>query len=295
MNEFFEPLYNATMRDALLVGTMVAMMCAVLSCFLILKGWSLMGDAISHAVLPGIVLAYIVGLPLSIGAFVAGLFCAVSTGFIKQHSRIKEDTVMGVVFTGLFAFGLVLFSRTPSDMHLDHILVGNILGVTRSQMWQTLGLGGVVLGVTLALRRDLLLICFDPGQARVMALPARFLNYLLLGLLSLAIVASLQAVGIILVVAMLVTPGSIAHLWTDRFDRMLLVAVAAAVSSTVTGIFISYHIDGSTGACIVLVQALLFVASLLFAPKYGIVRTSRAVAVRGADAALDSSRRHEQP
>ncbi|MEO8615371.1 MAG: metal ABC transporter permease [Luteolibacter sp.] len=272
MTTFFEPLQYAFMRDALWVGIMVAAMCAVLSCFLILKGWSLMGDAISHAVLPGIVLAYIAGLPLATGAFAAGLFCAVGTGFIKQNSRIKEDTVMGVVFTGLFAFGLVLFSRTTSDMHLDHILVGNILGITRSQVWETLGLGGVVLGVTLALRRDLLLICFDPGHARVMALPDRFLNYLLLGLLSLAIVVSLQAVGIILVVAMLVTPGSIAHLWTDRLDRMLLTAVCSAVGSTVAGIFISYHIDGSTGACIVLVQALWFVISLLFAPKYGIIR-----------------------
>jgi ABC-type Mn2+/Zn2+ transport system permease subunit len=217
------------------------------------------------------VLAYIAGLPLAIGAFAAGLFCAVGTGFIKRNSRIKEDTVMGVVFTGLFAFGLVLFSRTPSDMHLDHILLGNILGITPSQMWQSLGLGGVVLGVTLALRRDLLLICFDPGQARVMALPDRFLNYLLLGLLSLAIVVSLQTVGIILVVAMLVTPGSIAHLWTDRFDWMLAIAVTAAVGSTVIGIFTSYHIDASTGACVVLVQALLFAGSLLFAPKYGII------------------------
>jgi ABC-type Mn2+/Zn2+ transport system permease subunit len=272
MNEFLEPFQYAFMRDALLVGTVVAAMCAVLSCFLILKGWSLMGDAVSHAVLPGIVLAYIAGIPLAIGAFVAGLFCAVSTGFIKQNSRIKEDTVMGVVFTGLFAFGLVLFSRTESDMHLDHILVGNILGIRHSQIWQTLALGGVVLGVTLALRRDLLLICFDPAQARVMALPDKLLNYLLLGLLSLAIVVSLQAVGIILVVAMLVTPGSIAHLWTNRFDRMLGIAVAAATASTATGIFISYHIDGSTGACIVLVQTLLFVASLAFAPKYGILR-----------------------
>ncbi len=272
MNALFEPLQYAFMRDALLVGMLVAAMCAVLSCFLILKGWSLMGDAISHAVLPGIVLAYIAGLPLAIGAFAAGLFCAVGTGFIKQNSRVKEDTVMGVVFTGLFAFGLVLFSRTSSDMHLDHILVGNILGITRQQVWETLGLGGAVLGVTLALRRDLLLICFDPAQARVMALPERFLNYLLLGLLSLAIVVSLQSVGIILVVAMLVTPGSIAHLWVDRFDRMLAVATASAVSSTWAGIFISYHIDGSPGACIVLVQALLFLGSLLFAPKYGIIR-----------------------
>jgi ABC-type Mn2+/Zn2+ transport system permease subunit len=272
MSEFLEPFQYAFMRHALLVGTVVAAMCAVLSCFLILKGWSLMGDAVSHAVLPGIVLAYIAGIPLAIGAFVAGLCCAVGTGFIKQNSRIKEDTVMGVVFTGMFAFGLVLFSRTESDMHLDHILLGNILGIRSSQVWQTLALGGVVLGVTLALRRDLLLICFDPAQARVMALPDKFLNYLLLTLLSLAIVVSLQAVGIILVVAMLVTPGSIAHLWTDRFDRMLATAVAAAIVSTTTGILISYHIGASTGACIVLVQALLFVASFSFAPKYGILR-----------------------
>ncbi|MGL4402068.1 MAG: metal ABC transporter permease [Luteolibacter sp.] len=261
------------MRDALLVGTMVATMCAVLSCFLILKGWSLMGDAIAHAVLPGIVLAYIVGLPLAIGAFIAGLFCAVGTGFIKQNSRIKEDTVMGVVFTGLFAFGLVLFSRTPSEMHLDHILVGSILGIARSQMWQTLGLGGCVLGVTILLRRDLLLICFDPGQARVMALPDRFLTYLLLSLLSLAIVVSLQAVGIILVVAMLITPGCIGHLWTDRFDRMIVIAATAAVGSTWVGIFVSFHYEASTGGCIVLTQSLLFVISLLIAPKHGIYFT----------------------
>jgi manganese/iron transport system permease protein len=279
MSEFFEPLLSPVMRDAFVIGTFVAAMCGVLSCFLILKGWSLMGDAISHAVLPGIVLAYIVGIPLGIGAFASGLICAVSTGFIKQNSRIKEDTVMGVVFTGMFAFGLVLFSRTPSEMHLDHILVGNILGITSSQFWQTLGLGSIVLGVTLALRKDLLLICFDPGQARVMALPDRFLNYLLLGLLSLAIVVSLQAVGIILVVAMLVTPGSIAHLWTDRFDRMLQIAVISATGSTVVGIFISYHIDGSTGACIVLAQALLFIGSLLFAPRYGIIGRSARVSL----------------
>jgi len=270
MIEFFtDPFASKAIRGAMLIGPVVATMCAVLSCFLVLKGWSLMGDAVSHAVLPGIVLAYIAKIPLAIGAFAAGLFCAVSTGFIKQNSRIKEDTVMGVVFTGLFAFGLVLFSRTPSDMHLDHILVGSILGITKDQRLQTLILGGIVLGVTLALRRDLLLICFDPGQARVMALRERFLNYLLLSLLAGAIVVSIQAVGIILVVAMLVTPGSIAQLWTDRFDRMLVIAVLAAVFSTLTGIFVSYHV-GATGGCIVLVQALLFVASLLFAPKYGI-------------------------
>ena len=258
------------MQDALLVGVIIAIMCAVLSCFLILKGWSLMGDAISHAVLPGIVLAYLAGLPLALGAFVAGLTCALSTGFIKQHSRIKEDTVMGVVFTGMFAVGLVMFSRITSDLHLDHILLGNILGITNEQRLETFIIGGLIITTVLLLRRDLLLICFDSAQARVLAIPARFLNYLLLALLSLAIVVALQAVGIILVVAMLVTPGSIAHLWTDRFDRMLVIAIASAVGSTVVGILISYHIDGATGACIVLTQALVFVISLCCAPKHGI-------------------------
>lgn len=271
MSAFLEPLQYSFMVDALLVGALVGAMCAVLSCFLILKGWSLMGDAVSHAVLPGIVIAYIIGLPLAIGAFIAGLFCATGAGFLNRNSRIKEDTAMGVVFTGLFAFGLVLFSRTPSDMHLDHILVGNILGISRAQMWQTFGLGGAVLAVTLLLRRDLLLICFDPGQARVMALPDRFLNYLLLALLSLAIVVALQTVGIILVIAMLVTPGCVAHLWTDRFDRMLLIAAASAVLATVIGILASYHFVASTGGCIVLVQAAMFFISLLIAPKYGII------------------------
>lgn len=264
-------------RDAMWVGTMVAAVCAVLSCFLVLKGWSLMGDAVAHAVLPGIVLAYIAGVPLAIGAFGAGLLCSVGTGFIHHHSRVKQDTVMGVVFTGMFAFGLVLFSRTPSDMHLDHILVGNILGIRDAQFVQTMWLGGVVLAITLLLRRDLLLICFDPMQARVMAMRERLLGLLLLCLLSMAIVASLQAVGIILVVAMLVAPGSIAHLWTDRFDRMLVIAVVSALGSTWSGIWISFQLAishdlrASTSGCIVLTQTLVFVISLVVAPKYGLL------------------------
>ncbi len=270
MNHLLEPLQYRFMQDALLVGGVIAVMCAILSCFLILKGWSLMGDAISHAVLPGIVIAYLVGLPLAIGAFISGLFCAVSTGFIKQHSRIKEDTVMGVVFTGLFAIGLVMFSRITSELHLDHILLGNILGITASQRIETFVISGIVISIVLLLRRDFMLVCFDMAQAKVLAIPAVFLNYLLLILLSLAIVVALKAVGVILVIAMLVTPGSIAHLWTDRFDRMLLIAVVSAVFSTLLGIVISYHIDGSTGACIVLTQSLLFMVSLFFAPKHGI-------------------------
>ena len=275
MNEFFEPFRYAFMQDALLVGVLVGAMCAVLSCFLILKGWSLMGDAVSHAVLPGIVLAYIFALPLTLGAFLAGLLCATGSGFLKRNSRLKEDTAMGVVYTGLFAIGLVLFSKTPSHMHLDHILVGNILGISDAQVKQTLLLGGCVLVVSLLLRRDLLLICFDPIQARVMALPDRFLTYLLLGLLALAIVVAMQAVGIILVVAMLITPGCVAYLWTDRFDKMLLIAVISSVIATVIGIFVSFHTNASTSGCIVLAQALLFVLSLVVAPKYGMLTRRR--------------------
>jgi manganese/iron transport system permease protein len=269
-SSMLEPLHYEFMRDALLIGSAVAAMCAVLSCFVVLKGWSLMGDAISHAVLPGVVIAYACGLPMVLGAFGSGMFCAVATGLVKQHSRIKEDTVLGVVFTGMFGFGLVLFSITPSDQHLMHILFGNILGVSHEQIAATLAACLLVLGVVLALRRDLLLVCFDPGQARVLALRVGLLNYVLLGLLAAAIVVSMQAVGVILVVAMLVTPGAIAQLWTDRFDKMLLIAVVAAVGSTLVGIIVSYHIDGSTAACIVLVQAAVFVASLVGAPKYGL-------------------------
>ncbi len=267
-----EPLRFGFMQQALAIGALIAAVGAVLSCFLVLRGWSLMGDAISHAVLPGIVLAYIAGIPLAIGAFASGLFCAFATGWVKAHSRIKEDTVMGVVFTGLFAFGLVLFSKTPSDLHLDHILFGNILGISAAQLWETGIISSVVLTVILALRKDLLLVCFDPTHARALGQSVRGLTYLLLILLSLAIVAAMKAVGLILVIAVLVTPGATALLLTQRFDRMLLVAVLVAVGSALTGVYISYFIDGAPAACIVLVQALAFLAALLLAPRRGLLR-----------------------
>ena len=267
---WLEPFQYEFLRSAMIVGSLIAVMCAVLSCFLILRGWSLMGDAISHAVLPGIVLAYLAGIPLLIGAFVSGLFCAVGTGWIKNNSRIKEDTVMGVVFTGMFAVGLVLFSKVPSELHLDHILFGNILGIGKREWREIFVVALVVLSVLLVKRRDFLLLCFDQAQARVMALPVRILHYGLLALLSLAIVISLKAVGIILVTAMLITPGATAYLWSDRFDRMLWIASATAVFSTVVGIAISFQWDASTSACIVLLQAVIFAFSWLFAPKHGV-------------------------
>lgn len=267
----FAPFQYSFMLEAFGIAALVGVVCAVLSCYLILKGWSLMGDAISHAVLPGIVLAYILGLPLAVGAFASGLLCAVSTGFIKANSRIKEDTVMGVVFTGLFALGLVMFSKVQTDVHLNHILFGSLLGIDRDQIIQTALIGGIALAIILIKRKDLLLFCFDANHARSLGLNTTLLYYLLLSLLSLTIVVSLQAVGIILVIAMLITPGCVAYMLSDRFDRMLIIASISAVLSCVTGAYISFFINGATGACIVIVQTVQFLLAMAFAPKKGML------------------------
>jgi len=258
------PLSYGFMQRALVVALLTGAVCAVLSCYLVLKGWSLMGDAVSHAVLPGIVVAVALGLPLALGAFAAGLFCAVATGYLKDNSRVKEDTVMGIVFSGMFGLGLVLFTKVETDQHLLHILFGNMLGVTARDLAETAIVAGITLAVVLAKRRDLLLYCFDPKHARAIGLPVAWLHYGLLVLLSLTIVASLKAVGVILVVAMLVAPGATAYLLTRRFDRMLLVAATVAIASSVLGTLVSFHIDGSTGPCIVLIQAGLFAIVLLW-------------------------------
>ncbi|MDX7988154.1 metal ABC transporter permease [Xenorhabdus sp. 12] len=268
MNEFIElitePFMHDFMQRAILAAIMVGAVCAVLSCYLVLKGWSLMGDAISHAVLPGIVLAFVAGIPLAIGAFLSGIFCAFATGYLKEHSRVKEDTVMGIVFSGMFAFGLVLFTRIDTDQHLTHILFGSILGITQNELLQTLCIAGITLAVVLLKRKDFMLYCFDPNQARVVGLPVKLLHYGLLSLLALTIVASLQAVGIILVIAMLISPGIIAFILCRSFDRMLIVATIASVASSVLGTIISFHIDGETGPCIVIIQAIFFVAALIY-------------------------------
>ncbi|HSJ01966.1 MAG: metal ABC transporter permease [Verrucomicrobium sp.] len=268
---WLEPFRYAFMLDAMLIGALVGTVCAVLSCYLVLKGWSLMGDAISHAVLPGVVGAYLLGLPLALGAFITGLFCATATGWIKANTRIKEDTVMGIMFTGLFALGLVMFTKVQTDVHLNHILFGNILGIEPSSKIQTIVAAVLTLGVVLTLRRDLLLFCFDPTHARTIGLNTQMLYYVLLALLAGTIVASLQAVGILLVVAMLVTPGCIAHLLTDRFDRMLIVAVASSILSCVVGVYVSFFLNAATGACIVITQAILFALAFVFAPRHGLL------------------------
>jgi manganese/iron transport system permease protein len=249
------------MTQAMLIAVLVAVPTALLSCFLVLKGWSLMGDAISHAVLPGVVLAYMLGLPLGIGAFVAGMGCALSVGFLKENSRIKEDTVMGVVFAGLFGLGIVLYTSIQTDVHLDHILFGDILGVSVADLWQT---GIIALAVTAAILakwRDVLLFTFDPQQAGAIGLPVRWLHYGLLTLLSLTIVAALTAVGIVLVIALLVAPGAIAFLWSKRFGPMMLIAALVSVACSLLGIYASFFLDSAPAPTIVLLMSATFIVT----------------------------------
>lgn len=262
LDVLLEPMGFEFMQRALLTAAATSIVCAIFSCFLVLKGWSLMGDAISHAVLPGVVLAYLAGIPLAIGAFGSGLFCAVATGFIKEHCRVKEDSVMGIVFSGMFAAGLVLFSRVNTGQHLSHILFGNVLGVTDSEMLQTLIIAAVVTLAILFRFKDLVLFCFDPVQAKVIGLPVRFHHYALLCMLAMTIVAALQAVGVVLVVAMLITPGITAFLLCKTLPKMVMIAVTVSLSAAVSGTFISFYIDAATGPTIVLIQALFFLLAL---------------------------------
>jgi manganese transport system permease protein/manganese/iron transport system permease protein len=266
------PWQHGFMQQALAVGLMVAVLCAILSCFVVLKGWSLMGDAVSHAILPGVVGAYLLGLPLLLGAFAAGLGCAIASGAIRAHSRVKEDAAMGVVFSGMFAVGLIMLTQVRSSVHLSHVLFGSILGIEAEEFWQTLAIAGAALLILAVRGRDLMLFCFDPGQARVIGLHVGRLRLLLLTVLAASIVAGVQAVGVILVVALLITPGAIGLLLADRFRAMLVVAVASACIATLVGIQVSFMLDASTAGSIVLALSALFVAALLASPRHGLLR-----------------------
>ncbi len=257
------PFQLPFMVQALAISVLVAVPTASLSCFLVLKGWSLMGDAISHAVLPGVVIAYIVGIPLGIGAFAAGMICALSVGFLKENSRIKEDTVMGVVFAGLFGLGIVLYTAIRTDVHLDHILFGNMLGVGQDELITAATIALVVVVLIAAKWRDLMLFIFDPQQAGAIGLPVRLLHYGLLSLISLAIVGALQAVGIVLVIALLIAPGAIAFLVTRRFGVMLFVATAISVTCGLVGVYLSFFLDSAPAPTIVLLLSLCFIVAFI--------------------------------
>lgn len=257
------PFRLGFMQNAFAVTLMIAVPMALLSCYLVLKGWSLMGDAVSHAVLPGVVIAYVIGLPFAVGAFVAGLFCALAAGYIRNNSRVKEDTVLGIVFSGMFGLGIVLYVSIETDVHLDHILFGDMLGIAASDLIET---GLIALACTafiLFFRKDLLVQAFDRQHAAAIGLPVRLLHYGLLAVLSLVVVGALKAVGIILSIAMLVAPGAIAALLTRRFGTMLATAVTIAVGASLAGIYLSFFLDSAPAPTIVVLMTVLFIVAFI--------------------------------
>lgn len=254
-----QPFTFDFMLRATVIALLVAIPTAILSCFLVLKGWSLMGDAVAHAVLPGVILAYLLGFPYIIGAFIAGMLCAVTTGFISENSRLKEDTVMGVVFSSMFALGIVMMSKIESEVHLDHILFGDILGITGTDILIT---GVITLFSLLFLiikGKDLVLYIFDLQHAKAIGIPIRVLHYCLLALLSITIVSALKAVGMILVIASLIAPGAIAYLITNRFKNMILISLIINSLCAVAGVYASFFIDSAPAPTIVVMLTIVFV------------------------------------
>jgi len=270
-----DPLTHDFMRKALVMSSLVAAVCGFLSSYLTLKGWALMGDAVSHSVMPGVVVAYALGLPFSLGAFIFGVGSVALIGFIKQKSRVKEDTVIGLVFTGFFALGIVLVSKIKSNIDLHSILFGSPLGISLSDVKQTIFISLLVVILLSIFRKDLMLYCFDPRHAKTVVINVFFLHYLLLTCLSLAAVVGLQSVGIILVVAMLITPGATAYLLTDKFDNLTVISVLSAIISSLIGIYVSFWFDLETGGSIVLAQTFIFLFAFLFAPRYGIFKLKK--------------------
>ncbi|MFT6497348.1 MAG: manganese/iron transport system permease protein [Alphaproteobacteria bacterium] len=263
INLLLQPFEFEFMINAFLISIAISIPASILSCYLILKGWSLMGDAISHAVLPGIVIAYIINIPLIIGAFIAGLLCTFLTGFISDNSRVKQDTVMGVVFSGMFAVGIVIYTKIDSNLHLDHILFGNMLGINKQDLIITSIITTIISMVIFIKWKDLLVFCFDPIQSKALGLNIKYLHYGLLILLSLTIVTILKAVGIILAISLLITPGAIAFLITKKFSHMLLYSIIISTASTLFGVYMSFYIDSAPAPTIVLVMTIVFIITFI--------------------------------
>ena len=275
LDQLLIPLHYDYMQRAIWVSALIGGVCGFLSSFITLKGWSLMGDALSHAVVPGVAIAYMLGLPFALGAFISGLLAAGAMAFIKHQTRIREDATIGIVFTTFFAAGLLLISLFPARVDLRTIIFGNILGIADPDILQVVIISVITVTVVGLKWKDLMLFCFDPNQARTLGMPVKFLHLTLLILLSATAVAALQAVGACLVVAMLVTPGATAYLLTDRFGIMLLLSSLMGVITSLLGAYASYYFDGATGGCIVTLQTLLFLLAFIFAPKHGILASRR--------------------
>jgi manganese/iron transport system permease protein len=275
LSELLVPFTYNYMLKAMWVSALVGGVCAFLSAYLMLKGWSLMGDALAHSIVPGVAAAYILGAPFAVGAFFTGILAAGAMQFVKQKSRLREDAVIGLVFTTLFALGLLMASIWPTSVSIQTIVLGNILAIADEDVIQVAIIAAVSLIVLTALWKDLMVTFFDENHARSVGLNTTVLKVVFFTLLSACTVAALQTVGACLVIAMVVTPGATAYLLTDRFGRLIVISVVLGVTTSFVGAYISYFLDGATGGVIVTLQTFLFLAAFFFAPKHGLLAARR--------------------
>jgi manganese/iron transport system permease protein len=276
IGSILEPFAYQYMSRAIWVSALIGGACAFLSCYLILKGWSLMGDALAHAVVPGVALAYWLKWPYAAGAFLSGIIATLGMAAIRQQTLLREDVVIGVVFTSFFAVGLTVISINPAAVDIQTIVFGNILAISDDDLAQVVIIGVVVFGIMALKWKDLMLVFFDEAYARSIGLDPLRLKMLFFALLSGCTVAALQTVGAVLVIAMLITPGATAYLLTDRFGRMIAIATALGAASCATGAYLSFFVDGSTGGLIVMLQTALFLLAFVFAPRHGLLARRRA-------------------
>jgi manganese/iron transport system permease protein len=278
MTYLLEPFTYTFMLNAMFVSALVGAVCAFLSCYLILKGWSLIGDALSHSIVPGVAGAYMLGLPFALGAFLSGGLAAAAMLFLNQRTGLKEDAVIGLIFTSFFGLGLFMVSVSPVAVDVQTIILGNILAITPSDTIQLSIIGIVCLVVLLAKWKDLMVAFFDENHARSIGLRPDRLRFMFFVLLSAACVAALQTVSAFLVIAMVITPGATAYLLTDRFPRLLVIAVTIGSLSSFFGAYISYFLDGATGGIIICLQTSVFILAFFFAPKHGLLASRRRAA-----------------
>jgi len=275
MQALLEPFSYDYMLNAMWVSALVGGVCAFLSAYLMLKGWSLIGDALSHSIVPGVAGAYMLGLPFAMGAFLSGGLAAGAMLFLNQRTKLKEDAIIGLIFTSFFGLGLFMISLSPASVNIQTIVLGNILAITPADTLQLVIIGGVSLAVLLAKWKDLMVAFFDESHARSIGLNPDWLKVLFFTLLSASTVAALQTVGAFLVIAMVVTPGATAYLLTDRFPRLIAVSVAIGALTSLVGAYASYFLDGATGGIIVVLQTLIFLVAFVFAPKHGMLAARR--------------------
>lgn len=283
MSILLEPFSYGYMFNAIWVSALVGGVCAFLSCYLMLKGWSLIGDALSHAIVPGVAGAYMLGLPFSIGAFFSGGLAAATMLFLNQRTRLREDTIIGLIFSSFFGLGLFMVSLNPTSVNIQTIVLGNILTIAPADIVQLAVIGIVSLAILLVKWKDLMVTFFDENHARSIGLNPTLLKGLFFTLLSVTTVAALQTVGAFLVICMVVTPGATAYLLTDRFPKLLMISVALGTVTSAVGTYVSYYLDGATGGIIVVLQTILFLLAFIFAPKHGLLANrKRARLAQGA-------------